>query len=63
MREIEFCPECGAPVVGDGTAQMCTSCGLMYHEMQDLLDDDDLMEDDLLDDEDVDPDDDMDRDD
>lgn len=62
MREIEFCPECGAPVVGDGTAQMCTSCGLMYHEMQDLLDDD-LMEDDLLDDEDFDPDDDMDRDD
>ena len=49
MPEIDFCPECGAPVVGDGTSQMCTSCGLMYHEMEDLLDDDELMEDDEID--------------
>ena len=49
MNDIDFCPECGAPVVGDGTSQMCTSCGLMYHEMEDLLDSDELMEDDEID--------------
>ena len=49
MPEIDFGPECGAPVVGDGTSQRCTSCGLMYEEMEDLLDDDDLMEDDEID--------------
>jgi hypothetical protein len=47
MREIEFCPECGAPVVGFANDQRCTSCGLTYHEMLDLLDGDGLMEDDL----------------
>jgi len=49
MPEIDFCPECGAPVVGDGRSQMCTSCGLTYSEMEDLLDHDDLMEDDEID--------------
>ena len=47
MREIEFCPECGAPVIGFTNDQRCTSCGLTYLEMVDLLDGDDLMEDDL----------------
>lgn len=47
MREIEFCPECGAPVVGFTNDQRCTSCGLTYLEMADLLDGDDLMEDDF----------------
>ena len=50
MIGIDFCPECGAPVVGDGTSQMCTSCGLTYDEMEDLLDSDELMEDDYSDD-------------
>lgn len=49
MPDIDFCPECGAPVVGGGTSQMCTGCGLMYDEMEDLLDHDDLMEDDEID--------------
>ncbi|MEY4391798.1 MAG: hypothetical protein RLZZ544_507 [Actinomycetota bacterium] len=49
MAEIDFCPECGAPVVGDGSSQMCTSCGLMYDEMEELLDDDELQEDDEID--------------
>ena len=49
MPEIDFCPECGAPVVGDGTSQMCTGCGLMYDEMEDLLDADDILEDDEID--------------
>ena len=47
MREIEFCPECGAPVIGFTNDQRCTSCGLTYREMVGLLDGDDLMEDDL----------------
>lgn len=47
MREIEFCPECGAPVVGFTNDQRCTSCGLTYLDMLDLLDGDDLMEDDF----------------
>ena len=47
MSDIEFCPECGAPVIGFTNDQRCTSCGLTYLEMVDLLDDDDLMEDDL----------------
>ena len=47
MSDIEFCPECGAPVIGFTNDQRCTSCGLPYLEMVDLLDDDDLMEDDL----------------
>lgn len=47
MRDIEFCPECGAPVIGFTNDQRCTSCGLTYLDMVDLLDDDDLMEDDL----------------
>lgn len=47
MSDIEFCPECGAPVIGFTNDQRCTSCGLTYLDMVDLLDDDDLMEDDL----------------
>jgi hypothetical protein len=47
MRDIEFCPECGAPVIGFTNDQRCTSCGLTYLDMVDLLDPDDLMEDDL----------------
>ena len=47
MREIEFCPECGAPVIGFTNDQRCTSCGLTYLEMFDLLDSDDLVEDDV----------------
>ena len=46
MRDIEFCPECGAPVVGDDTSQMCTSCGLTYDEMEEFLDHDDIIDDD-----------------
>ncbi len=33
MREIEMCPECGAPVVGYGLDQRCTQCGLTVSEM------------------------------
>ena len=47
MSDIEFCPECGAPVIGFTNDQRCTSCGLTYLDMVDLLDSDDLMEDDL----------------
>lgn len=49
MRDIEFCPECGAPVVGDDTSQMCTSCGLTYDEMEEFLDHDDIIDDDEID--------------
>ncbi len=41
MSSIEFCPECGGVVVGSGSDQRCTSCGLTYEEMSDLLDGDD----------------------
>jgi hypothetical protein len=34
-------------VIGFTNDQRCTSCGLTYLEMVDLLDGDDLMEDDL----------------
>ena len=50
MSSIEFCPECGGVVVGSGSDQRCTSCGLTYEEMSDLLDgDDELSEDGALD--------------
>ncbi|MEY4365371.1 MAG: hypothetical protein RLZZ305_715 [Actinomycetota bacterium] len=50
MSSIEFCPECGGVVVGSGLDQRCTTCGLTYEEMSDLLDgDDELSEDDALD--------------
>ena len=49
MSDIEFCPDCGSPVVGSDTGQMCTGCGLTYHEMIDLLDEDELQEDDEID--------------
>lgn len=49
MPEIEFCPDCGSPVVGTGTAQMCTGCGFTYDEMLDLLDEDEMQEDDEID--------------
>ena len=40
MSDIEFCPECEAPVIGFGDDIRCTSCGLTYREMVDLIDDD-----------------------
>ncbi len=40
MSDIEFCPECEAPVIGFGDDIRCTSCGLTYREMVDLVDDD-----------------------
>ena len=40
MSDIEFCPECEAPVIGFGDDLRCTSCGLTYREMVDLVDDD-----------------------
>ena len=43
MSEIEFCPECEAPVVGFGTDIRCTNCGMTYAEMIDNIDDDFLV--------------------
>ena len=40
MSDIEFCPECEAPVIGFGNDIRCISCGLTYREMVDLIDDD-----------------------
>ena len=40
MSDIEFCPECEAPVIGFGDDIRCTRCGLTYREMVDLIDDD-----------------------
>ena len=40
MSDIEFCPECEAPVIGFGDDIRCTSCGITYREMVDLVDDD-----------------------
>ena len=40
MSDIEFCPECEAPVIGFGDDIRCTNCGLTYREMVDLIDDD-----------------------
>ena len=40
MSDIEYCPECEAPVIGFGDDIRCTSCGLTYREMVDLIDDD-----------------------
>ena len=40
MSDIEFCPECEAPVIGFGDDIRCTSCSLTYREMVDLIDDD-----------------------
>ena len=40
MSDIEFCPECEAPVIGFGDDIRCTSCGITYREMVDLIDDD-----------------------
>ncbi len=40
MSDIEFCPECEAPVIGFGDDIRCTSCGFTYREMVDLIDDD-----------------------
>lgn len=53
MSTIEFCPECGSVVVGSGTDQRCTSCGLTYEEMVDLLDGDYMDEDDLQEDDEI----------
>ena len=40
MSDIEFCPECEAPVIGFGDDIRCTNCGITYREMVDLIDDD-----------------------
>lgn len=40
MSDIEFCPECEAPVIGFGTDVRCTSCGLTHSEMVDIIGDD-----------------------
>jgi tRNA(Ile2) C34 agmatinyltransferase TiaS len=33
MSDIEFCPGCGAPVIGFGDDIRCTDCGMTLSEM------------------------------
>jgi tRNA(Ile2) C34 agmatinyltransferase TiaS len=33
MSDIEFCPECEAPVIGFGDDIRCTDCGWTISEM------------------------------
>jgi hypothetical protein len=40
MSDIEFCPECEAPVIGFGNDIRCTNCGMTYSEMVDVIGDD-----------------------
>ena len=40
MSDFEFCPECEGPVVGFGSDQRCTECGITFSEMRDLAGDD-----------------------
>ena len=40
MSDFELCPECESPVVGFGTDQRCTECGMTFSEMRDLAGDD-----------------------
>jgi len=40
MSDIEFCPECEAPVIGFGTDIRCTNCAMTYREMVDIIGDD-----------------------
>ena len=40
MSDIEFCPECEAPVIGFGDDIRCTNCGMTYGDMVDIIGDD-----------------------
>ena len=40
MSDIEFCPECEAPVIGFGDDIRCTNCGMTYGDMVDVIGDD-----------------------
>ena len=40
MSDIEFCPECEAPVIGFGDDIRCTNCGMTFGEMVDVIGDD-----------------------